>query len=90
MHEFSALSMALKRANYAPLVKLLLPFWGCLHKVALTVYLQINWVSLLNSMLKYADVQVDEREEAVVYMPEYMQDLTRLIQTWQNKDNGNR
>ena len=41
-------------------------------------------------MLKYADVQADDTEEAVVYMPEYMQDLTRLIQSWQRKENGNR
>ena len=41
-------------------------------------------------MLKFADIQVDDTEEAVVYMPEYMQDLTKLLQRWQKKENGNR
>ena len=35
---------------------------------------------MLNSVLKYTDIQVEDTEEAVLYMPEYMQDLTGLIQ----------
>ena len=38
-------------------------------------------MSLLNSVLKFADIQVDDTEEAVVYMPEYMQNLIFILFT---------
>ena len=38
-------------------------------------------MSLLNSVLKFADIQVDDTEEAVVYMLEYMQNLILILFT---------
>ncbi|KAL4221416.1 Endothelin-converting enzyme 2 [Mactra antiquata] len=48
----------------------------------------VNWVHLLNSIMSVANVTVSPADHVVVYMPGYLQNLTKLIQQTMMEENG--
>ena len=57
------------------------------HFLAIIIF-QINWVEYLNHLLKVSNIQITDREKVVLFAPEFMKQLSDLINDMTKTDEG--